>query len=56
VATADTDFTDLIVAVGLGESSASQPGSNGDPTDAQMAADRRVEIVVDADVPITTQC
>ncbi len=42
----------LITSIGLGESEAHQ----GTPTDAEMAADRRVDVVVDADVPITTSC
>lgn len=42
----------LITAVGLGESEADQD----DPTEAEMAADRRVDIVIDAEVPISTTC
>jgi outer membrane protein OmpA-like peptidoglycan-associated protein len=42
----------LIRAVGLGESQAAQ----GDTSADQMAADRRVDIVIEADVPITTTC
>lgn len=41
-----------ITAVGLGEAEANQ----GTPTDDEMAADRRVDVVVDAEVPITTTC
>jgi outer membrane protein OmpA-like peptidoglycan-associated protein len=42
----------LITAVGLGESQAEQ----GNPSDEAMAADRRVDVVVDAEVPITATC
>ena len=42
----------LITAIGLGESEARQ----GDPTDEEMAEDRRVDVVVEAEVPITTSC
>ena len=43
---------DGITAVGLGEHDAHQQS----PTDAEMAADRRVDVVIDATVPITTTC
>ena len=43
---------DGITAVGLGEDDAHQQS----PTDAEMAADRRVDVVIDATVPITTTC
>jgi len=42
----------LITAVGLGETEATQ----GTSTDDEMAADRRVDVVIDAEVPITTTC
>jgi outer membrane protein OmpA-like peptidoglycan-associated protein len=42
----------LITAVGVGETDAHQD----DPTDEEMAADRRVDVIVDAEVPITTSC
>jgi outer membrane protein OmpA-like peptidoglycan-associated protein len=42
----------IITATGLGESDAHQ----GSPTDAEMAADRRVDVVIDATVPITRSC
>ena len=41
-----------ISAVGLGETEAHQET----PTDDEMAGDRRVDVVIDADVPITTTC
>jgi outer membrane protein OmpA-like peptidoglycan-associated protein len=43
---------ELISAAGLGESQAAQ----GDPSDSEMAADRRVDVVIEADVPIATTC
>ena len=43
---------DGITAVGLGEHDAHEQS----PTDAEMAADRRVDVVIDATVPITTTC
>ena len=43
---------DGITAVGLGEHDAHQQS----PTDAEMAADRRVDVVIDATVPIATTC
>ena len=43
---------ELISAVGLGESQAAQD----DPSDSEMAADRRVDVVIEADVPIATTC
>jgi len=42
----------VITAVGLGEAQANVDN----PTDDQMAGDRRVDVVIDADVPITTTC
>jgi outer membrane protein OmpA-like peptidoglycan-associated protein len=42
----------LITAVGVGETDAHQD----DPTDEEMASDRRVDVIVDAEVPITTSC
>lgn len=42
----------LIDAVGEGERAAKQ----GSPTDEEMAADRRVDIVIDAEVVITASC
>ena len=33
-----------------------RPDGSTAPTDAEMAADRRVDIVIDADVPITADC
>lgn len=42
----------LINAVGLGEAEAHQ----GDPSDAEMAGDRRVDVEIDAEVPITRTC
>ena len=42
----------LISAAGLGESQAAE----GDPSDSEMAADRRVDVVIEADVPIATTC
>ena len=42
----------LITALGLGEAEAHQDA----PTDAEMADDRRVDVVVEAEVPITTTC
>ena len=42
----------LIAAVGLGESQAAQ----GTPSDSAMATDRRVDVIIEADVPIATTC
>jgi len=42
----------LIEAIGEGERAAMQ----GTPTDDEMAADRRVDIVIDAEVVITASC
>ena len=42
----------IISAVGRGESEAAQ----GDPSESEMAADRRVDVVIEADVPIATTC
>ncbi len=42
----------LISAVGLGESQAVQ----GTPSDSAMATDRRVDVIIEADVPIATTC
>jgi OOP family OmpA-OmpF porin len=42
----------LITAVGVGEAEAHQEA----PTDADMTGDRRVDVVVEAEVPITTTC
>ena len=42
----------LITAAGLGETEAHQDA----PTDTDMAGDRRVDVVVEAEVPITTTC
>ena len=47
---------DAITVVGLGETAAHQPTDGDAPTDAEMAADRRVVIVVDAEIPITSPC
>ena len=43
---------ELISAVGLGEREAAQ----GAPSDSEMAADRRVDVIIEADVPIATTC
>lgn len=42
----------IITAIGEGEHLAKQ----GSPTDEEMAADRRVDILIDAEVEITTTC
>ncbi len=42
----------IITAIGLGETGAHQQS----PTDAAMAGDRRVDVTIDANVPITTTC
>jgi outer membrane protein OmpA-like peptidoglycan-associated protein len=43
----------LISVVGLGEADARQPGNGSSPTAGEMAADRRVDVVIDADVAPT---
>jgi len=47
----------LITSVGLGEVDAHQPSAAGTPSDDEMAQDRRVDILIDADVEsLTASC
>ncbi|WP_117000099.1 OmpA family protein [Desertimonas flava] len=47
---------DLVTTEGLGETEALQPTADHEPTEDEMAGDRRVDVVIDADVPITASC
>lgn len=47
---------DLVTTEGLGEREALQPAADHEPTDDEMAADRRVDVLIDADVPISASC
>lgn len=47
---------DVVEIVAIGEAEARQPGPDHEPTEDEMAEDRRVDVVVEADVAITTRC
>lgn len=45
-----------IEVIGHGETAATQPNGNGTPDAATMAADRRVDVSFEADVPVSVTC